>query len=97
MQTLGCSMWDLVPHPGIEPGSPTLESGFLTTGPPGKSLHEFLIKSRDFFLCLCKMYLNRQDNFLLQYISTTQTQINIFKVQIENMLILQALRFQERL
>ena len=27
----------LVPQPGIEPGSPALEGGFLTTGPPGKS------------------------------------------------------------
>ena len=28
----------LVPWPGIEPTSPALEGGFLTTGPPGKSL-----------------------------------------------------------
>ena len=28
----------LVPEPGIEPMSPALASGFLTTGPPGKSL-----------------------------------------------------------
>ena len=28
----------LVPQPGIEPESPTLKCGFLTTGPPGKSL-----------------------------------------------------------
>ena len=27
----------LVPQPGIEPGSPALEAGFLTTGQPGKS------------------------------------------------------------
>ena len=36
--------WDLsgilVPRPGIEPMSPALEGGFLTTGPPGKSLFE---------------------------------------------------------
>ena len=30
-------MWDL-PGPGIEPVSPALADGFLTTGPPGKSL-----------------------------------------------------------
>ena len=30
-------MWDL-PGPGIEPVSPALESGFLTTEPPGNSL-----------------------------------------------------------
>ena len=27
----------LVPPPGIEPASPALEGGLLTTGPPGKS------------------------------------------------------------
>ena len=29
----------LVPQTRIEPMSPTLEGGFLTTGPPGKSCH----------------------------------------------------------
>ena len=28
----------LVPRPGIEPMFPALEGGFLTTGPPGKSI-----------------------------------------------------------
>ena len=28
----------LVPQPGIEPTSPALQGGFLTTGPPGKFL-----------------------------------------------------------
>ena len=28
----------LVPWPGIEPTSPSWQGGFLTTGPPGKSL-----------------------------------------------------------
>ena len=32
-------MWDL-PGPGIESVSPALAGGFLTTGPPGKSLAE---------------------------------------------------------
>ena len=32
-----CSMWDL-PGPGLEPMSPALAGGFLTTAPPGKSL-----------------------------------------------------------
>ena len=31
----------LVPRPGIEPESPALEGGFLTTGPPGKSQHQY--------------------------------------------------------
>ena len=33
---LSCSTWDL-PKSGIEPVSPALAGGFLTTGPPGKS------------------------------------------------------------
>ena len=31
-------MWDL-PGTGIEPVFPALADGFLTTGPPGKSLY----------------------------------------------------------
>ena len=30
-------MWDL-PGPGLEPVSPALAGGFLTTAPPGKSM-----------------------------------------------------------
>ena len=33
-------MWDLS-GPGIEPVSPALAGGFLTTGPPGKSEHGY--------------------------------------------------------
>ena len=35
----------LVPLPGKEPMFKALESRFLTTGPPGKSLHSFLTSS----------------------------------------------------
>ena len=35
----------LVPQPGIEPVSPALEGGFLTTGPPGRSPNESFYKS----------------------------------------------------
>ena len=34
-----CGMWDL-PGLGIEPVSPALLGGFLTTAPPGKSLKD---------------------------------------------------------
>ena len=34
-------MWDL-PRPGMEPTSPSLQSGFSATGPPGKSPNYFL-------------------------------------------------------
>ena len=36
------SMWDL-PGPGLEPVSPALTGGFLTTAPPGKSPYHLLI------------------------------------------------------
>ena len=32
-----CGIWDL-PVPGLEPVSPALAGGFLTTAPPGKPL-----------------------------------------------------------
>jgi len=38
-------MWDL-PGPKIEPVSPALAGGFLTTGPPRKSLPEPFLKSK---------------------------------------------------
>ena len=37
-------MWDL-PRPGIEPGSPALAGGFLSTVPPGKSEGSVLVCS----------------------------------------------------
>ena len=39
-------MWDL-PGPGIEPVSPELAGGFLTTEPPGKSQFQVYLKSFD--------------------------------------------------
>ena len=40
-QTLLRGMWDL-PRPGVEPVSPALAGGFLTTAPSGESLLFFL-------------------------------------------------------
>ncbi|KAJ8785645.1 hypothetical protein J1605_007242 [Eschrichtius robustus] len=41
-------MWDL-PGPGLEPVSPALAGGFLTTAPPGKSTHMDLdLKGKSF-------------------------------------------------
>ena len=42
MHRLSCSaVWDLL-GPGVEPVSPALQGGFLTTGPPEKPLVVFL-------------------------------------------------------
>ena len=38
---LPCGMWDL-PGPGVEPMSPVLAGGFLTTGPLGKLMSRFI-------------------------------------------------------
>ena len=40
--------WEiLIPQPGIEPESPALEDGLLTTGPPGKSQGSFSKLSKE--------------------------------------------------
>ena len=39
--SLLCGMWDL-PGPGLEPMSPALAGGFLTTAPPGKPWRSLL-------------------------------------------------------
>ena len=36
-------MWDL-PGPGLEPVSPALAGGFLTTAPPGKSQEKVFLE-----------------------------------------------------
>ena len=44
-------MWDL-PRPGLEPMSPALAGGYLTTAPPGKSLIVAIINSSHVFTFL---------------------------------------------
>ena len=39
-------MWDL-PGPGLEPVSPALAGGFLTTAPPGKLPEKMFLKLQD--------------------------------------------------
>ena len=45
------SMWDL-PGPGLEPVSPALAGGFLTTAPPGKSSYSISAGRLAMFLSL---------------------------------------------
>lgn len=46
---LPCFLWNL-PRSGIQPGSPALAGGFLSTGPPGKSGYDFVL-SQESFAC----------------------------------------------
>ena len=48
-------MWDL-PRPGIEPMSPALEGGFLTTGSPGKSQRELSMEGLNLFCFVFKFF-----------------------------------------
>ena len=43
---LSCSMWDLVPWPGVEPGSLHWERRVLATGPPEKSWWQSLLAGK---------------------------------------------------
>ena len=43
-------MWDL-PRPGLEPVSPALAGGFLTTAPPGKPCWKIFNHSFNFITC----------------------------------------------
>ena len=77
-------MWDL-PGPGLEPVSPALAGGFLTTAPPGKSQHllfifEFsahLINCRIlFYLTLKNLYLS--DLTVINYQRIEKSEIDTF-------------------
>ena len=50
-----------IPEPGIKPTSPALEDGFLTTGPPGKSLSVLIFKQQQAALSLVNGIRNRND------------------------------------
>ena len=49
----------LVSQPRTKLMSPALQGGFLSTGPPGKSLYHFFLDSIDvisYDICLCLIY-----------------------------------------
>ena len=48
-------MWDL-PGPGLEPMSPALAGGFLTTGPPGKSEIFFFFNIKNYLSSVTGFY-----------------------------------------
>ena len=71
---LSCSMWDLVPWPGIEPRPLALRAQSLATGPPGKSTlfifvhpalsllkRKYLIKTWPFILVCFSRALDRDE------------------------------------
>ena len=51
----------LIPEPGIKPTTLALEGGFLTTGPPGKSLSVLIFKQQQAVLGLVNDIWNRND------------------------------------
>ena len=68
-----CGMWDL-PRPGLEPVSPALAGGFLTTVPQGKSLlFVFYLVPPVCFVCLVPL-----SCILLDYSSIFQNSILIY-------------------
>ena len=50
-------MWDL-PGPGLEPVSPALAGGFLTTAPPGKPSIHFKLFIYLFYFWLCWVFVS---------------------------------------
>ena len=56
-----CGMWDL-PGPGLEPVSPALAGGFLTTAPPGKPPLEGF-KQRNDLIRFMTLKGQSEDNF----------------------------------
>ena len=56
-----CSLWCgceiLIPQPGMEPPSPALQGGFLTTGPPGKSHLYFISAGSQFVTVVTKLWM----------------------------------------
>ena len=71
-------MWDL-PGPGLEPMSPALAGGFLTTAPPGKPL---------FFIFNSDKTMNRKHipKSLSQHIEEKYFEEGQFKIQIAGLL-----------
>ena len=54
METLSCSMWYLVPWPGVDPDFPAL--GVLAHGPPGKSPLSLILEIDEVYSILAKYY-----------------------------------------
>ena len=57
MQTLSCSVWDLVPWSEVEPCPLLWERGVLTTGPPGKSLRLYFLFFFNHLFVYCLFWL----------------------------------------
>ena len=57
----------LVPGPGIEPMSPTLEGGFLTTGSPGKSQRELSMEGLNLFCFVFKFFSQNVESQTFDY------------------------------
>ena len=71
-------MWDL-PRPGIEPVSPALAGGFLTTAPPGKS--QFTLYSKPLIPTTLSLLVNPSGLYFLSFpVQTLQSVIIIISL-----------------
>ncbi|XP_073647151.1 testis-specific gene 10 protein isoform X3 [Tursiops truncatus] len=79
-------MWDL-PGPGLEPVSPALAGGFLTTVPPGKPLEIVTTKENDFDLGAPVSEAEKHQNILQleQEVRNQDKFISSLKLQIEDL------------
>ena len=80
MHRLSCSVacGILVPQPGIKPSSPALKGGFLTTGPPRKSLYVVIDLTWIITMPALGPGLSLTSRYLLQ------GQVNLHKAQLQS-------------
>ena len=69
-------MWDL-PGPGLEPVSPALAGGFLTSAPPGKSLGSLIFNYLGCFLSRCSVF-NLEIYICVQQVREWDYQFELF-------------------
>ena len=79
-------MWDL-PGPGLEPMSPALAGGFLTTVPPGKSKNPLVLKTY-FCEALLLHPQSRVSQCLLAEMSSGRSECSNIKEQVGDKLLL---------
>ena len=76
MWALGCSIWDLVPWPGIEPGPSALEAQSLSHWTT-REVSQGILKGADSFFSFYGGCMNRAWWVTVQRVTKSQTQLRI--------------------